>query len=116
MLMHIACFYIAVLRSYINVYNIVGVLSLVLMLYVFVAAVILQVSKRALDDTLQAAQHDAESGVYTYEVFDDVKNIMQQSRSINMLISIDLLLMMVQLYKYFRFSRRLAMLSHALIQ
>ena len=99
-----------------SVYNTVGVLSLVLMLYVFVAAVILQVSKKALDNTLQAAQHDAEAGVYTYEVFDDVEIIMQQSRSINMLMSIDLLLMMVQLYKYFRFSRRLAMLSNALIQ
>jgi hypothetical protein len=99
-----------------SVYNTVGVLSLVLMLYVFVAAVILQVSKKALDNTLQAAQHDAEAGVYTYEVFDDVEIIMQQSRSINMLMSIDLLLMMVQLYKYFRFSRRLSMLSNALIQ
>jgi hypothetical protein len=102
--------------SYINVYNGVGVLSLVLMLYIFMAAAILQVSKKELDNTLQAAQRDAEAGVYTYEVFDDVQNIMQQSRSINMLLSIDLLLMMVQLYKYFRFNRRLAMLSHALIQ
>ena len=104
------------LRSYINVYNIVGILSLLLMLYIFVVAVILQVSKRALDDTLQTAQHDAEAGVYTYKLFADVENVMQQSRSINMLLSIDLLLMMVQLYKYFRFSRRLAMLSNALAQ
>ena len=74
-----------VLRSYINVYNIVGIMSLLLMLYIFVLAVILQVSKKALDNTLQTSQHDAEAGVYTYELFADVETIMQQSRSINML-------------------------------
>ena len=104
------------LCSYINVYNIIGIMSLLLMLYIFVVAVILQVSKKALDTTLQTAQHELEAGVYTYELFTDVENVMQQSRSINMLLSIDLLLMMVQLYKYFRFSRRLAMLSNALAQ
>ena len=107
---------ISVLRSYVNVYNIVGVLSLLLMCYIFVVAVILQVSKRALDDMLEMAQPNAVAGMYTYELFADVENVMQQSRSINMLLSINLLLMMIQLYKYFRFSRRLAMLSNAFAQ
>lgn len=86
------------------------------MLYIFVITGLLQLSKRAVPDALQAAHRDAEVGVYNFEVFADVEDVMQQSRLVNMLLSIDTLLMMTQLFKYFRFSRRLSMLSNALAQ
>jgi hypothetical protein len=96
------------------IYNSVGVASLILMLYIFVLAATLQLSKRALPDAIRAAYRDTAAGSYSYALYTELEGVAAQSKLLNMLLSIDILLMMVQLYKYFRFSRRLAMLSNAL--
>ena len=94
--------------------NLIGLVSLVTMLGVITLASLGQRTKKDIPAELDAAYAAAAAGGYGYELHSKVESLFNLIRLTVRLIAVTILLMLLHFLKYFRFSRRLSMLSRAL--